>query len=537
MVLPLRAAGKEYHRTLPHLPQNAPLQSAPKARFILSWWENEIRIWHLLSPAQQLLDDPQAALSLRKNRKFLAKVLVKGDSHISSAAISEDGRLLVASTATDIKLFQLDFAEGEQIEQLQIKKVDMATAGLAATKVQISPNKQWISWVEEGSKVMVARVHAAESAAGISYTTSQPSKLQRLRRQIPKNLLLGGLGSYDRNITQMAFSPDSRLLSVADLAGYIDTWILRGPGEGANGDDDDGAASEPASDSSDEESDDVAGERWVRNPKAALLPKLGAAPVVLSFSKSQRDDGDYDLLAVTAAKTLLIFNPLGGALSEWSRRNGFAKLPTQFRDTRDQVKGVVWQGYRAWIYGVSFMFMLDLSQDLSPEKDSKDGKIGQKQGTKRKRDGQESGAGGKMEKHSLASQRVKTAVGPDGGKWEDVEMDDADDQKSVGASSGADDDDDEDMDGGELQRLRDDQGPNGHAEDDAKEGAKARWWHTYQFRPILGIVPVEGMSGSGLLTNGDVAGGLPPLEVALVERPLSSDDLPEHYAAEGEWER
>ncbi|KAK4039848.1 quinon protein alcohol dehydrogenase-like superfamily [Parachaetomium inaequale] len=539
VVLPLRAAGKEYHRTLPHLPQSGPLHSAPKARFLLSWWENEIRIWHLLSPAQQLLDDPQAALSLRKNRKLLAQVLVKGDSHISSAAISEDGTLLVASTVTDIKVFQLDFTKGGPLEQLQIKKVDMPTSGHAATRVQISPDNRWISWVEEGSRVMVARVHTTESAAGITYTISHPCKLHRLRRQIPKHLLLGGLGSYDRNVTQMAFSPDSRLFSVADLAGFIDTWVLRGPGEGANGagsEDDEGAASDSSSsDSSDEELEDVAGERWVRNPNARLLPKLSAAPVVLSFSKAQRDDGDYDLLTITALKTLLIFNPLRGALSEWSRRNSYPKLPGQFRDTRDQVKGVVWQGHRAWIYGVSSLFMLDLSQDFDLEKDSAEGKNGQKQGTKRKRGGQEGGAGGKMEKHSLAPQRVKTAVGPDGEKWEDVEMADADDQKSIGASSGV-DDDDEDTDGGELQRLRDDQGANGSAADAEKEGGlkAAKWWHSYQFRPILGIVPVEGVPG---LTNGNVPEGLPPLEVALVERPLTGDDLPERYFADAEWER
>ncbi|EAQ93452.1 hypothetical protein CHGG_01687 [Chaetomium globosum CBS 148.51] len=541
VALPLRAAGREYHRTLPHLPQTAPLHSAPIARFLLSWWENEIRIWHLLSPAQKLLDDPQAALSLRKNRKLLAQVLVKGDSYISSAVISEDGTLLVASTATDIKIFQLDFSKGTQTEQLQIRKVDMLTAGLAATKVQISPDNRWISWVEEGSKVMVAQVHTTESEVGPTYTISLPHKLHRLRRQIPKHLLLGGLGSYDRNVTQIAFSPDSRLFSVADLAGFIDTWVLRGPGEGANGTsggDDDDAASESSDDSSDEETDDVAGERWVRNPNAKLLPKLSAAPVLLSFAKTQRDDGDYDMMTITAVKTLLVFNPLRGALSEWSRRNTYPKLPAQFRDTRDQVKGAVWQGHRAWIYGVSSLFMLDLSQDFDLEKKDSDDKNGQRHGTKRKRGVQEGGAGGKMDKQSLAPQRIKTALGPDGARWEDVEMADADDQKSVGASSGVDDDDDDDdTDGGELQRLRDGHGTNGDGAADAEgeEGSKApKWWHSYQFRPILGIVPIEGVPS---LTNGVVPEGLPPLEVALVERPLTGEDLPERYFAEGEWER
>lgn len=534
MILPLRTAGKEYHRTLPHLPQTPTLQSAPKARFILSWWGNEIRIWHLLNPAQQLLDDPQAPISLRKNRKFLAQVLVKSDSHISSAAISEDGTLLVASTASDIKAFQLDLARGEHTEQLQIKKVDMATSGLSATKVQISPDKQWISWVEEGSKVMAARVHTTISEAGTSHTISPPHRLHRLRRQTPKHILLGGLGSYDRNVTQMAFSPDSKLLSVADLAGYIDTWVLRVPGQqtnGTGGEDDEAASSASSSDSSDDdESADVVGERWVRNPKAALLPKLSAAPVVLSFSRTRRDDGDHDLLVITTLKQLLIFNPLRGSLSEWSRRNTFPKLPEQFRDTRDQIKGVVWQASRAWIYGVSSLFMFDLSQDLGgPEKDAPNG--GQKQqGMKRKRDGHEGGAGGRMEKGSLVPQRVRTAAGPDGARWEDVEMADAEDQKSVGASSGMEDNDDDILDGGELQRLREDEGPN-TARGAEREGAGARWWHTYQFRPILGIVPVEGTR------EGGDAEGLPPLEVALVERPLSGEDLPERYFAEGELER
>jgi U3 small nucleolar RNA-associated protein 4 len=350
----------------------------------------------------------------------------------------------------------------------------------------------------------------------------------------------------------MAFSPDSRLFSVADLAGFIDTWVLRGPGEGANGtsgEDDDDAASESSDDSSDEETDNVAGERWIRNPNAKLLPKLSAAPVLLSFAKTQRDDGDYDLMTITAVKTLLVFNPLRGALSEWSRRNTYPKLPAQFRDTRDQVKGAVWQGHRAWIYGVSSLFMLDLSQDfdLEEKKDSSsEDKNGPKHGTKRKRGVQEGGAGGKMDKQSLAPQRLKTALGPDGARWEDVEMADADadDQKSVGASSGVDDDDDDDADdtdGGELQRLRDDRGANGHGDAEGEEGsgskAPPKWWHSYQFRPILGIVPVEGVPG---LTNGVAAAGpegLPPLEVALVERPLTGEDLPERYFAEGEWER
>ncbi|EGS19213.1 uncharacterized protein CTHT_0058380 [Thermochaetoides thermophila DSM 1495] len=535
IVLPLRALGKEFHRTLPHLPQHPTVLSAPKARYILSWWENEIRIWHLLNSAQQFLDDPQAPLNLRKNRKFLAQVLIKGASHITSASISEDGTLLAASTPTDVKVFHLDPAAAQRNGQLYIKKVNMTGTGLGATRVQISPDKRWICWAEEGSKVMISRVHATESADGISYTVSVPHKLHRLRRQIPKHILLGGLGSYDRNVSQIAFSADSRMLSVADLAGYIDTWVLRGPGEGVNGtggEDSDGESAASSSDSSDEKSEDIAGERWARNPKAAMIPKLSAAPVVLSFSPTPRDDGDYDLLVVTTLKQLLIFNPLRGMLSEWSRRNTYPKLPEPFRDTRDQVKGIVWQGQRAWFYGVASLFMFDLSQDFSPEKDLVETN-GHKQGTKRKRGAHESGAGSKIEKHSLVPQRIRAASAPDGTKWEDIEMVDADDQKSVGVSSGVDDDDDE-TDGSELQRLREENREANSSANAEKEGpSRAKWWHTYQFRPIMGIVPIEGMMEKKL----GAVEGIPPLEVALIERPLSEDDLPERYFAEGEWER
>lgn len=496
---------------------------------MLSWWGNEVRIWHLLTPAQQLLEDPAAPTNLRKNRRLVAKILVRGESSISSAAISEDGTLLAAATASDIKVFQLDLTG----EQLQIKKVALETLGEGASKIQISPDKQWISWVEDGSKVMTARVDTE------NHTVSRPCKLPRLRRQIPKNLLLGGLGSYDRNITQMAFSPDSKMLAVADLAGYMDTWVLRGPEEelsngtsGKNDDDDANDSSDSESDEDDSNSSEE-GPRWVRNPKAALLPKLSAAPVVLSFSPTQQEEDDYGLLVITTLKQLFVFNPRRGSLSEWSRRNTYPKLPEQFRDTRDLVKGVVWQGERVWVYGVSFLFMLDLSRDFDPEKDNLVSKR-KSQGTKRKRQANESGAGGRMDKnsHGLGPQKVRIAQGAEGKSWEEVDAMMIDDGKSVASASGVEDNDDyedEDEYVGELQRLREENREVDGEEEGKKElveGSKtAKWWHTYQFRPILGIVPV----GNG---QDDV-----PVEVALVERPLSGADLPERYFAEGEWER
>ncbi|KAK3341353.1 quinon protein alcohol dehydrogenase-like superfamily [Lasiosphaeria hispida] len=539
VVFPFRSAGKENHRTLPHLSQNTNLQSAPKARLILSWWGNEIRIWHLLNPARRLLDEAPAGTDIRKNRKLLAQILVKGESNITSAAISEDGTLLVTSTATEVKAFQLEYTKTSGVGQLNIKKIHLTASGQGATRVEISPDKLWVCWIEEGSKVMVARASSTTSTTGFEYAISEPTKLRRFQRHIPKNISLGGLGSYDRQVTQVAFSPDSKMLCVADLAGYIDTWIFGVTGgrkSSTNGEDDNGESDASSSDSSDEESDPGESERWYRNPKAPLFPKLDASPVALTFSPGHhQDDGDYTLLAITNSKQVLLFNPIRGALAEWTRRNTYMKLPEQFRITRDLVKGVVWQGPRAWIYGASFLFMIDLSQDL-PDVAKDRVKDAQAKGTKRKRDGLEAGAGGKMAKgESLAAQQLRVATRPDGTEWADVEMADADDQRSVGASSAFEDDDDDDTDGGELQRLRDDQANN--EDDTGKEQKSSKWWHTYQYRPILGIVPLadtQQANGGGVkgITN-----GIPPLEVAIVERPTWELELPMRYFSDGERER
>jgi len=541
VVLPLRGAGKEFHRTLPHLPQTANVQSASKARLILSWWGNEIRIWELLNPAKELLSEAAIGADIRKNRRLIAQLVVKGESNITSAAISEDGTLIVVSTVSEVKAFQLDYRRGPSAAQPQLKKLDITTSGNGATKVEISPDANWLCWVEEGSKITVARINTT----GGTHEITQPYKVKRLPREISKNLLLGGLGSYDRNVTQVTFSPDSKMLAVADLAGYIDTWVLLGPGEQSNGaikqDEEELSSSD---ESSDEEDEQTEGERWTRNPKAALIPKLASAPAVLSFSKTSLPDGqgddDYLLLAITTLNQVLLFNPLHGSLADWSRRNTYAKLPEPLRVTRDLVKGAVWQGPRVWIYGISFLFMLDLSQDMDAES-AVEQKNGRKLGNKRKRDN-ESGAGGKMDKHTLAPHSIKTAVGPpEGVEWVDVEMVDADDSKSVGASSGfEDDDDDEDdeTDGGELQRLRESGEGGGNGEDSAAlekaaSSGPAKWWHTYQYRPILGIVPLQNTDQQ----DGASEEGFPPLEVALVERPSWEADLPPRYFADDERER
>lgn len=557
VVTPIRQAGVENHRTLSHLPHSIPLQSAPLARIIVGWWDREVHIWRLRRPLKDLLDGDDVEQSINDNRKLLGRILIKGESNITSTSISRDGTLLVVSTVSAIKAFRLSTSSTSP-EELKIRKIEIPASieNSGSTLVRVSPNGQWLSWIQDGTKVMVASIkHTTSSDDSQVYVNPRPAKLTRLKRDIPKHVRLGGLGNYDRRVTHVAFSPDSSILATADLAGYVDTWVMQDGNlqNGANSSKDDDASPPASDDSSDSESEDEknveAGPRWVRNPKAPLFPKLSHAPVVLSFSdaalgsslrgKGSEADG-YILLAVTATSRIYTFHPLEGSLTRWSRRNGVWKLPEEIRGTRDLIKGAVWQGSRVWMYGASYLFMLDLALDFTEEADA--GARDKKRSRKRKR-GLDTGAGSRTESgQALAPTHVRVSLAEDGkkGEWVDVEMADADvdDSQRANSKDEDDEDDDEETSGGDLQKLRDRESSHKEGEDttaeDGRDAKPRNWWHTYKYRPILGVLPLATDDhDSAAETNGagskNASTVLPALEVALVERPKWDVDMPARY--------
>ncbi|KAI1772011.1 WD40 repeat-like protein [Hypoxylon cercidicola] len=557
IVLPLREAGVENHRTLSHLPQTPPMQSAPKSRLIVSWWEREVHVWRLRRPLQDLVDTSDGKSGVDKNWKLLARILIKGEANITSATVSNDGSLLVVSTTSDIKAFHLKPRTDAKKDELKISKVELQEdfCKQGATQVQFSPDGQWICAVQGGSKVFISAILRDSTLDGKPAIHPKAIRLQRIERKIQKHLSLGGLGQYDRTITHIAFSPDSKMLAVADLAGYIDTWVL-GPRLKLQNGVDSAHDEDVASSGSEDEDEQAAGElRWARNPKGSLIPKLQASPTVLSFSNhiptsttvTSEDEpaDDYILLTVTAKPQVLVIHPTLGSLTSWSRRNPITRFPVQFRDTRDLVKGALWSGDRVWLYGTSFLFMLDLSQDLAEPTQPKNSTNGQlvRQGTKRKR-GPDTGAGNKMAIGAAGPTKVLRQV--TGGAAEEIPLDgpapdpmDEDDASQPADESESEDSEDE-AQAGELTLLRDAQGKvlSGSELDKG-----LTFWHTYKYRPILGIVPL-GDGQEEIMSNGnEVADGVSHekareiLEVALVERPLWDVDMPDRYFGDGEWEK
>jgi U3 small nucleolar RNA-associated protein 4 len=540
--------------------------------------------------------------------------MIKGEANINSASISADGSLLVMSTSAEIKLFHL-MPNDSVIDALRISRVEVpqnvSTGG--ARIVQFSPDGHWLCIVRKDNRISSMRVVWNEAAPSIPKILPTISRLERPGRKTDKRVLLGGLGKYDRTITRVAFSSDSRILAVSDLAGYVDTWALEGYENLSQDIGDDVAINDASSSSSSDGSDSdneeekpivILGQQWIRNPSASLLPKLPSTPVVLSFrpanaaTREAQSNGailphatrhnpyprSHDLpnsedrlLIVTATSQIFEFEVLRGGLSPWSRSNPTANFPEEYKGLRDQAMGCIWDvessKERVWLYGSNWMWMYDLSRNLPRQKTLSSGVSGQNTITngdvehsrpsrKRKRGfrrGSEiedlrkdtSGAGSRVPDSKLGtgmSRKIQRVLYEDNVKqtthdWrqrqgvDDSEEDGSDENMhDTDGSGGALDRTSRGVEGVALQTGQEDGQPrvganrieehngNGNNIDD---GGPPHWWHTYKYRPIMGIVPLDSAN--------EAAGQ--GVEVAVVERPMWEVDLPPRYYGDQEWEK
>lgn len=518
---------------------------------MMSWWDREVHIWRINKHAESINgNEPEAATV---NRKLVAKILVKGESNITSATLNSAGNLLAVSTVAEVKVFRLKARKPEEGEGLKVSTVAVpSTFSSGGRLIQFSPDGNWLSIIRDDSSVALARV-TLDNDSPSSYTIiPQLSRLSRLDRNISKTKLLGGLGSYERTVTQAAFSSDSRILAVSDLAGYVDTWVLEGIEDLAQELDEveeDDASDDDSDDDSDAEEEKkpklIFGQHWTRNPSATRIPKLPAAPVVLSFRPATRPaqiNGatppatrntpkpvshelpitEDRLVIVTSTNEIYEFEVLGGSLTPWSRRNPTSTFPLAFRKLGDLARGCIWDvsngRERMWLHGVSWIWMFDLSQDFHFEDEEVEENGGSENaGNKRKRfQLGKSGAGGMVdeeERETGMSRKIRKVIHEE--ETEEMEMD------VDGAKEFMDiDSDDGEIDTEMKLTLR---GKTQKSEDE-KFGRTAQTYNTLKYRPILGVVEI-GDAGEG------------GLEVAIVERPIWEADLPMRYEGDQEWEK
>ncbi|KAL8670083.1 MAG: hypothetical protein Q9168_005354 [Polycauliona sp. 1 TL-2023] len=423
IIVPVREYGKEHHRTLPCLPQQPPVRSSPKKRLLLSWWDREVSLWKLPTSLQTLVERNEYEDQLQSPaKKLVAKVLIQGEESITSADILQDGSLLAVSTLSTVKVFRLKVKHDSTVG---LRKIEFPTElrNIGAKIIQWSPDGKWLLSVSSNNKIQAMRVLATDDSKKSPRFLPQIVHLRRLpRTPLPSNHLHGSLGAYDRSVSHVAFSADSRILAVGDLSGHLDTWVLEGhenllqePPVINSKDDDTSSSSSSSSDDSDaSDNPDTEGhptlvyaQHWKRNPTGHLIPKLPSAPLIMSFRpmapiptspqtltngngngrphptrhnpyphSHDLPSGEDRLFVVTAEHQFFEINVLAGKLSDWSRRNPVSALPKEFTSIRDRAMGCIWDiapslsptnadKQRIWLYGNTWLWMFDLAQDLS----------------------------------------------------------------------------------------------------------------------------------------------------------------------------
>ena len=500
-----------------------------------------------------------------------ARLALQGEENITSVSISRNGGLLVVATVSEVKIFQLIHSQPGTGSGIRIRKLD--TFSLSGARiVKLAANGKWLAVITSQNGVQLLRIMASEDVAEAPRVLSKAQHLHRLDRDISSSNSLAGLSElYDRSIAHADFSTDGNAFAVADLSGYIDTWVIEGNEDSTalEVDVDGTAMAVDENDDSDADSDAAGenegisflGQRWIRNPSGHLLPRLDSAPVLLSFQPSldtssrpqpngnpavhptrnnlhphshELPAANSRLLVVSAEHQLHLFDLLTGRLSDWSRRNPLSVYPREYQQLDSTAKGCIWDVSKAeqrlWLYGEKWLFMFDLAQDFSTsEQHTSSSK-------KRKRDSarSHSGAGAAIPQRDLPVTHVKTFHGDQNEQSSEVKHIDL----SAPSSNAMADDSDVDEDALPLRGARqaitqNGQGanadvPNGVQEDLAEGGGEVMdttrqrkraepWWHTFKYRPILGIVPI----------SADDSHHAP--EVVLVERPTWDFDLPPRF--------
>lgn len=514
--------------------------------------------------------------------KVVARLALRGEENIADATITHDGGLLAVATAREVKLFQLVRKHTNGGRGYQIRKFEMPP-NTGAKLLRFSADGRWLAVITAANDVLVARIIRSPDPLDPPRALRKMSSLQRIPRTGSKDSLNSPSHEYSRSITHVEFSLNGAVLAVADLAGYIDTWVTEGHEDitAPELDIEESAASDIDGDESDDEENNreritFLGQQWIRNPSAHLLPRLNSAPAVLSFRPGldsisrpepngnpavhptrrnphphSQDIPDIEqrLLVVSADHQLHLFEILGGRLSQWSRRNPPSSYPLQYRLLRSPAKGCIWdvgEHERIWIYGDGWLFMFDLLEDL-PIPDSADmlqsvnglDESDSRPSKKRKREAGKAsvrrGAGDVVPERDAPITKIRRF---------DSGEDDAAASTWIGfhhrqAPAESDDEADENLEAlaslrrsteqdgvspatsgvlkGEIEKEETDLVVRRGVKDvlEQRERNREHWWHTFKYRPILGMVPV-GAAGQRL-------------EVVLVERPSWDLDLPPRF--------
>lgn len=507
----------------------------------------------------------------------------QNEENITSAAITSlpenQGHILAISTIAHLKLFHLRPAKpSSSSEALRVRKINLPTslilevpgeeldedeeaddinlAAEGARLVKFSPDGRWLTLITPASRVLMVELVASESERKMKVIVGEKVlELQRPKRlkspgalkqalhnaiQISKStkkkrhVAEGSLDNYEQTINRVAFSSGSKILAVADLSGWLDTFVFT---EG----------------------------KWAYNTKGATLPKLSSASVVLEFRPAAPSsaaspnlmiaenslegakipDAEDRLLAITGKDHHIFeFHVLQGRLSDWSRRNPPAeKLPHDFRIQKDRATGVTWEvsaeKERMWVWASSWVWMFDLRQDL-PVLEGVEVHA-EVAGGKRKRDvavkapaskapigfaGKgESGAGDRiLPGQSRGLLPMPKKAGKPSTSASDEDDDDEDMLGLVSGNKNTRTEDEDDEDNVETKEKR-------NWKQTGYDARNKPYWRTNRYRNLMAFLPVGGKETSVEKKAG--RNKMDTVEIVVVERPSWDIEMPPRFYAGG----
>ena len=402
VVVPLRNWQSENYRSLPNLPQQPQVSSAARSRLLLTWWDRELSIWHI-PKSRNVEKSTENRYCDSQNHEIVSKIILAGNDNITSAHISDDGRLVAVATLAGVRVFRLRKRLSSRGIAMRAHQVELPTAlgKFGSRLLRFSVDCHWLCVVRSNNTINIAKILPTESSKDPPTVLDQVVKLTRPSRKYPFN----GLGEYLHTVSSLAFSADSRILAIGDVSGHVDYWILEGHEDILQQPIDSGAkkssslVESSSEDDSSDEDEDLAilhGQRWIRSPAHLTLPCLDSSIIHLSFrpQKSRESQktvmngdiglhatrqnpnplshelpaGEARVMAITARNHLFEFDVLRGQLSDWSRRNPPEYLPQAFLRIRDRAMGSLWdiRGKQEglWLYGFTWLFFLNLSEDF-----------------------------------------------------------------------------------------------------------------------------------------------------------------------------
>jgi U3 small nucleolar RNA-associated protein 4 len=624
--VPMQNWQTEYHRSLSHLPQQPQVSIASKQRLMMSWWGRDIHIFHIPRRNQDGNAAIEADLNVRHDYEQLAMLRLNGEENIRSAQISKDGRFIIAATASSTRLFQLRLTKMDGKLSLRSRPIELPSSSRThgARHSGFSPDGRWLLAIRLDNTIVLTKIMRSENPK------EKPTLHDKVVMLSPHHTkATTALSDYTSNISTFTFSPDSRVLATGDISGTINAWILEGhedltysPADSDSSESESDSDSESESDDEDE-SPIVHGQRWTRTAQGMHFPRLDSMILTLTFRPASNpvpsspevrahptrhhphalapsSPATTNLLAITAMHAITEFDVATGKLTDWSRRNPSSLLPEKFTRLRDRAMGCFWdtpskitgQGRRErlWLYGVSWMYMLDLAHDLTQTRKhgGLNGNVdGGEEGTGKKRkrgsfskrkQGQDAGTGAgnaikakdrgivgygslgvkyagphdemevvnldiKLEANDEGSGEVNTALlnlrrGNDG---EDTEMQDVDATDTANREGGAE----------QQHQGQDEAGSKAvqilHAEKVTK------YWGTFHYRSIFGVGVLSSASEGDTddaqiaeLGNRDehiLVDGIdaskptrPNLEIVVIERPMHDVDLPPRFDGGQDWD-